>query len=185
MSATTAPAITDWTIDATHSTFEFAVRHMRVSTIKGVFSGVSGEIHFDPNDVASASVQVEIDMTTVDTHSEGRDERLRGESFFDVERYPTATFVSTRVEPAQGDRFTVIGDLTLRGVTREVAFETVFEGVQLTPSDSYRGAFTARATIKRTAFGFDAGRELAGGGYSVSDDVELAMFTSVNPRENG
>lgn len=185
MSAATEAAIREWTIDAAHSTFEFAVKHMRVSTIKGVFAGVTGEIYFDPDDLSSSWVRAEIDMTTVDSHNANRDDRLRSESHFDVERYPTAGFASKRVEPGEGDhRFTVVGDLTLRGVTREVAFDTTFEGVQLTPNDTYRGAFTARATIRRTDFGFDPGRELPGGGYTVADQVELAMFTSVNPKEN-
>ncbi|CAN5658917.1 YceI family protein [soil metagenome] len=175
--------ITDWEIDPVHSTFEFAVRHMRVSTVKGAFSGVSGEIHFDPDDVASSSIQAEIDMSTVDSHNEGRDETLRGERFFEVEKYPTASFVSKQVRPNADGSFQVIGDLTMHGETNEVAFHTVFEGLQMTPADIYRGAFTARATIQRTDFGFSESTPLPGGGFSLSNDVELAMFTSVKPKE--
>ena len=183
MSGTTSEKIMDWKIDPAHSTFEFTVRHMRVSTIKGAISGVSGEVHFDPDDLASARVNVEMDMSTVDTHNGGRDEHLRSENFFDVENHPTATFASTGVDPKPDGSFSVVGDLTLRGVTKEVAFDTVFEGVQLTPNDTYRGAFTARATIKRSDFGFGLGSPLPGGGMSHSDEVELAMFTSVVPTE--
>lgn len=183
MSDGTPPKITEWTIDAVHSTFEFAVRHMKVSTVKGAFSGVSGEIRFDPDDIASSSVQVEIDVTTVDSHSAGRDDTLRGERFFEVDKYPTATFVSKRVLPNADGTFQVSGDLTFHGVTNEVDFHTIFEGLQMTPADIYRGAFTARSTIKRTDFGFGEGAPLPGGGFSLSDEVELAMYTSVKPKE--
>jgi len=183
MSSATNETITAWTIDHVHSTFEFAVRQMKVSTVKGAFSGVTGEIHFDPADVASSSVQVEVDMSTVDSHNAGRDETLRGERFFEVEKYPTATFNSTKVLPNADGTFQVVGDLSFHGVTREVDFNTVFEGLQMTPADIYRGAFTARATIKRSEFGFGQGQPLPGGGFSLSDEVELAMFTSVKPKE--
>lgn len=177
------PKITAWVIDTAHSTFEFAIRHMRVATVKGAFASVTGEIHHDPDDLSASSVRAEIDMASVDSHSAGRDETLRSDRHFDVERFPTSTFVSRRVEPGDGEGFKVIGDLTLHGVTREVAFDTSHEGVQLMPNDAYRTAFIGRATIRRTDFGFDAGRELPGGGYTVSDEVQLAMFTTCNPKE--
>src|SRR5690554_2116688 len=89
--------ITEWIIDANHSTFEFAVRQVVVSTIKGAFSGVTGEIRFDPTRPETSSVRAEIDISTLDTHHKGRDEKILGEAFFDVARYPTATFQSTSV----------------------------------------------------------------------------------------
>lgn len=183
MNAKTSQKITEWKIDGVHSMFEFAVRHMKVSTVKGGFSGVSGEIHFDPDHVAAARVRAEIDMSTIESHNAGRDDALRGERFFDVEKFPTATFVSTSVQPKADGTFLVTGDLTMRGITNEVAFDTVFEGIQRTPNDSYRGAFTAKAKIRRTDFGMSQGTPLPGGGFSLSDIVELAMYTSVNPKE--
>jgi polyisoprenoid-binding protein YceI len=183
LSATSTEKITDWKFDTGHSTFEFTVRQMRVSTIKGAFAGVIGEIHYDPDDVESSWVRVEIDVSTIDSHSAGRDESLRGERFFDVANFPTAAFASTRVEPQVDGRLLVAGDLTLKGVTSEVVFDTVFEGVQRTPNDTYRGAFTARATILRSEFGFSLGAPLEGGGFVHSDEVQLAMFTSVAPKE--
>lgn len=173
----------DWQIDAGHSTFEWAIRHMLVSTIKGAFVGVSGTIRYDPEDVTASRVRAEIDMTTVDSHNAGRDERLRGETMFDVARYPTATFASGRVESLEGQHFRVIGDLTLRGVTREVAFDTTFEGIAEQPNGIPRAAFTARATIRRTAFGFNPGREMPAGGLTTSDEVALTMYTTCHPAE--
>lgn len=175
--------ITHWVIDPAHSTFEFAVRHMRVSTVKGAFSGVTGEVRFDPANLKASAVRAAIDMSTVDSHNPGRDETLRGERHFDVENYPSASFESRHIEPGPDGTFLVIGDLTLRGVTREVAFHTTFNGIQRTPTDSFRGAFTARATIKRTDYGFSPGNPLPGGGFTTSDEVELTMYTSVNPKD--
>ncbi len=175
--------ITDWEIDATHSTFEFAIRHMRVSTVKGAFSGVSGEIHFDPADVATASIEVEVDMATVDSHNAGRDETLKGERYFNVDTYPTATFKSRVARPNPDGTIQVVGDLTFLGVTREVEFHTVFDGMQMTPAEIWRGAFTARATIDRTDFGLSQAAELPGGGFTQSNEIDLAMFTSFKPKE--
>lgn len=176
-----APA-TEWVIDANHSTFEFAIRHMVVSTVKGAFGKVSGEVHYDPQHVASASVRAEVDISSLDTHHAGRDEKLLGEHTFEVEKYPTATFESQRVEPTRNGRFTVVGALTFKGVTRYVPFEVVHEGYQELPDGGWRTAFTARATIKRSDFGLSPGRELPGGGVSLSDEVQLTMFTTCNAK---
>ena len=184
MSGANAENITNWTIDPVHSTFEFAIKQMRVSTVKGAFSGVTGTIQFDPNDVSKAAVEAEIDMSTVDSHNAGRDDTLRGERFFEVDTYPTASFKSRRILRNADGTLQVTGDLSFHGVTNEVTFHTVFEGLQMTPSDEYRGAFTARATIKRTDFGFGEGSPLPGGGFTLSDEVDLAMFTSAKPSEN-
>ena len=184
MATTTSQKTTEWTIDTVHSTFEFAIRQMKVSTVKGAFSGVTGEITFDPDDLSTAAVRAEVDVATVESHSAGRDETLRGERFFEVDKYPTATFESKRVLPNADGTFQVVGDLSFHGVTNEVDFHTVFEGLQLTPADIYRGAFVARTTIRRTDFGFSEGTPLPGGGFTLSNEVELAMYTSIKPRED-
>lgn len=178
---TATDTITDWIIDANHSTFEFAVRQVVVSTIKGAFSGVSGEIHFDPERPENASVRAEIDISTLDTHHAGRDAKILGEGFFEVEKYPTATFESTRVASTGDGRFAVTGDLTLRGVTREVTFDTTFQGTHLQVDGTPRGAFIALASINRTDFGFGLGNQLPGGGMTHTDEVKLAMYTTVKP----
>jgi polyisoprenoid-binding protein YceI len=180
--AETTTEVRDWTIDAAHSTFEWAVRHMLVSTVKGAFAGVSGAIHYDPAHVAASSVRAEVQLASVDSHDAGRDEHLRGEGIFNVTEHPTATFVSTRVEPLENaGHFRVIGDLAFHGVTREVAFDTSWEGVVEQPNGILRAAFTARTTIRRTDFGFAPGRELPIGGLTTSDEVALTMYTTCHP----
>ena len=174
--------VTDWVIDTNHSTFEFAVRHVVVSTIKGAFSGVTGEIHFDPDAPEEARVQATIDISTLDTHNQFRDEKILGEGFFEVEKYPTATFRSTQVTAQPDGHYQVAGDLTLRGVTQAMVFDTTFAGTQGHIDGTPRGAFVALGSIKRTDFGFGLGSDLPGGGKTHVDEVQLAMYTTVKPK---
>lgn len=178
---TQAPAVVDWKIDASHSTVEFTVRHVLVSTIKGWFPDVTGELHYDPDHVEASWVRATIAVGSVLTPAPGRDEKLRGPDNFDVETYPTATFVSTRVEPLAGNRFRVVGDLTLHGVTRQVPIETIFEGTAVQGNGITRAAFSGHTTVRRTDFGFAAGRPLPGGGITVSDEVALAFYLTCHP----
>lgn len=177
-----APA-TDWVIDPNHSTFEFAIRHMMVSTIKGAFARVTGEIHFDPQNVGDSSVSAEVDIASLDTHHSGRDEKLLGEHTFEVKKYPTASFESRRAAPAEDGHVTVVGDLTFKDVTREVMFDVAHRGYQELPDGGWRTAFVATGTIKRSDYGLSPGRELPGGGVSLSDEVQLELFTTCNAKQ--
>lgn len=174
--------VTEWIIDTAHSTFEFSVRHVVVSTIKGAFSGVSGEITFDPDAPESASVRAVVDISTLDSHDQNRDEKILGEGFFEVENYPTATFTSTSVTPRADGHYDVTGNLTLRGVTREIVFDATFAGTQGHVDGTPRAAFVALGSIKRTDFGFGLGNDLPGGGKTHSDEVKLAMYTTIKPK---
>lgn len=178
-----AIGVEDWTIDWSHSTCEFAVRHVMVSTIKGAFLKVSGQIHFEPEDVTKSWVRAEIDMSSVDTHNPGRDDMLRGENQFDVEHFPTSNLVSTRVEPIGANRFDVVGDLTFRGITKPVTFDTTFEGTAEQMNGVVRAAFIARATIKRTDYGLPLGGIIPAGVPTLLDDIQLAMYLTCHPLE--
>ena len=112
-----------WTINLNHSSAEFAVRHMMVSWVVGLFHGISGTLHFDPTKVADSSVEVAIEAAGIYTGVEQRDNHLKSPDFLDVEQYPTITFKSSRVEYAGLDHAWVHGDLTLRGVTRPVRLD--------------------------------------------------------------
>jgi polyisoprenoid-binding protein YceI len=178
-----AVGITDWTIDWSHSTCEFTVRHTLVSTIKGAFLKVSGQVHFEPEQVVNSWVRAEIDMSSVDTHNPGRDDMLKGANQFDVESFPTSTFESKRVEPLGVNRFLVVGDMTFRGVTNEVAFDTTFEGTAEQMNGIVRSAFVARGQIKRTDFGLPLGGIIPAGVPSVLDEIQLAMYLTCHPLE--
>ena len=169
------PAIATWSIDAAHSNAEFSVKHMMVATVKGRFGAFTGTLTFDEADPARAGVEASIDIASIITGEQNRDAHLRGADFFDAETYPTATFRSTRVEPAGDGRATVYGDLTIRGITREAALDTEYEG-QIT--DAYgkrRAAFTAEATISRKEFGLTWNPLLESGGTVVGDRVRLTL----------
>ena len=135
-----------WAIDPAHSHVQFAVRHLVVSTVKGRFGDVSGTITLDEQHLARSSIDVEIDAATVDTREERRDAHLRSADFLGVERFPTITFRSTRVEPGRGDAFRVVGDLTIRGVTRRVVLDNtslavrrILKGRDREETDAFHG----------------------------------------------
>ncbi|HEX3723432.1 MAG TPA: YceI family protein [Nitrolancea sp.] len=180
-----AAGITDWTIDSGHSTCEFTLRHVLVSTIKGAFARVSGQVHFEPDAVVNSWVRAEIDVASVDTHSPSRDDMLRGPDQFDVATYPTASFASNQVNAADDRHFQVSGDLTFRGVSQPVTFDTTFEGTAEQANGIPRAAFIARATIKRTDFGLPLGRMIPAGVPSILDEIQLAMYLTCQPLEQG
>src|SRR5688500_8082515 len=113
-----------WQIDAAHSSVDFSVRHMMISTVRASFAKVSGTVDIDENYPAQSSVDVQIDAASIDTREERRDAHLRSADFFDAETYPVITFKSTRVEPIDASHGRILGDLTIKNVTRPVVLET-------------------------------------------------------------
>ena len=167
--------LTTWQIDPGHSEVGFAVKHLMISSVRGRFSGVKGTVVLDSEDLSRSSVEVEIDASTIDTREEKRDGHLRSPDFFDVEKYPTITFRSRRIEPQGGDRFRVTGDLTIRGVTREVVLDATEEGRGGDPWGGERVGFSATGKIDRREFGLTWNQALETGGVLVSNDIRLAI----------
>jgi polyisoprenoid-binding protein YceI len=175
MSIATAPTTrTTWQIDPAHSLVEFSVRHMMFSTVKGRFTGVQGTILDVAEDPAQSSVQVTIDAGSVATGDDNRDGHLRSADFFNVEQYPTITFASRRIEGSR-DEFTVTGDLTINGVTREVTLEVAFNGRGTTPFGTTVAGFSAETKINRKDWGLNWNAPLEAGGVLVSDQVKLNL----------
>jgi polyisoprenoid-binding protein YceI len=168
-------AATTWNIDTAHSAIHFSVRHMVVSKTRGRFTKWSGQISFDPANPASSSVQVSIDPASVNTEEAQRDAHLRSPDFFDVEKYPQATYKSTKVEETGDDRYRITGDLTIHGVTKPVVLETVFEGSAKDPWGGERAGFAATASIDRREFGLGWNKVLEAGGVLVGDKIELTL----------
>ena len=164
-----------WNIDPSHSAIAFSVRHMVVSKTRGRFTRWSGQIRFDPQDPSASSVEVNIDPASIDTADAQRDEHLRSADFFDVARYPTASFRSTLVEGLGGGRYRITGDLTVHGVTRPVALDTFFEGSGKDPWGGERAGFNASVTIDRKDFGLEWNKALETGGLLVGEKVELSL----------
>lgn len=167
---------TEWSIDTTHSSAGFKVRHMMVSNVKGQFGGVTGSASYDGKDVKSLKVDAEIDATTVNTGEPGRDEHLKKPDFFDVEKYPKITFKSNKVVPQGKGKFQLVGDLTMHGVTKPVTLNV--EGPSKVMTDAKgtaRVGASATTNVKRKDFGITYNKVLDNGGAAVGDDVNIDL----------
>jgi polyisoprenoid-binding protein YceI len=162
-----------WVIDPAHSTIGFTVRHMMVSKVRGTFADFTADI-VTGDDPLQSSVSATVQMASIDTGDDGRDQHLRTNDFFDVENHPTMTFRSTKVEPAHGDH-RLHGDLTIRGVTRPVVFDLELGGVAKDPWGNTRTGFTATGSINRKDFGINFNAPLETGGVIVGDKVTIEL----------
>ncbi len=172
---TTETAISTWTIDASHTIAEFAVRHMMVSTVKGRFAKLEGVIVANEADPLASSVTASIDVASIDTRDEQRDAHLRSDDFFNAEKFPRITFASKRVERVDAENYRVIGDLTIRDVTKVVVLDTEFEGQVRDPYGNLRAGFTATTQINRGDFGVSFNGVLEAGGVIVGDKVKITL----------
>lgn len=168
-----------WTIDPSHSSATFSVRHMMVSNVKGSFGKMEGTVDFDGKNIAGIKATAKIDTTTITTNNEKRDAHLKSADFFDVAAHPTITFVSKRAEPAGAGKFRLIGDLTMRGVTKEVVLEVEGPTEPFTAQGNLRVGATATTTLNRQDYGVSWSRALDGGGVVVGDDVRVTIELSL------
>ena len=164
-----------WQIDSAHSGIHFAVRHLVIAKVRGQFSRWSGALEVPDGDFRRAQVTATIDASSIDTGVDERDKHLRSADFFDVETYPEIIFTSRRVEPVGGDRLTLVGDLTLHGVTREVTLDVESSGIAKDPWGSVRAGFTAKTAVDRKEFGLTWNQALETGGVMVGDKVEIEI----------
>ena len=167
-------ATTTWKFDPKHTAAQFAVRHMAISTVRGAFSMVNGTLVLDDQDISKSTVDVTIDVSTVDTREPARDKDLRSDHFFDVEHFPTMTFKSKKVQQVSSGKLKVTGDLTIRGTTKEVVLDV--EGPTAPVKDTWgnqRAAVNATTKINRQDFGVKWNATLDNGGVVVGDDVSI------------
>jgi polyisoprenoid-binding protein YceI len=178
MSVATTPQIPGyvagaWTIDPVHSEIGFAARHMMVSKVRGKFTEFSGKLVTAP-DPSQSSVTAEIALASIDTGNADRDAHVRSADFFDSEKHPTMTYRSTAVRP-DGDGYVVDGELTLRGVSRNVPLTLEINGFGPDPYGGTRAGFTATAEINRRDFGVNFNATLETGGLVVSDKITIQL----------
>jgi polyisoprenoid-binding protein YceI len=169
-------ATSSWQIDPNHSAAQFAVRHMAISTVRGAFTKVSGTVQVDDADITKSTVDVTIDAASIDTRVEGRDKDLRSDHFFDVEKYPTLTFKSTKVEQVAPGKLKVTGDLTIHGVTKPAVLDV--EGPTAAVKDPWgnqRAAVNATTKINRQDFNVKWNAKMDNGGLVVGDDVAITL----------
>jgi polyisoprenoid-binding protein YceI len=165
-----------WEIDPVHSSTLFAVRHLMVSTVRGEFGKVTGTVTLDESDPTQSSIEATIDTTSINTRIAKRDDHLKGPDFFDVAKYPTITFKSKQIEAVGEGKFKVTGDLTMRGVTKEVVLDV--EGVT-TPIKDHMGRMRlgggATTKLNRKDFGLAYNRALETGGVLISEEVDVTI----------
>ena len=164
-----------WTIDADHSEVGFAVKHLMVATVKGTFRRFSGQVTLDESDISKSVIEADIDVTSIDTRQDQRDAHLRSADFFDAPNFPAMTFRSTKVEQLRHGYLRVVGDLTIRGTTREVVLDVEETGRGGDPWGNQRIGYNARTSIKRDDFGLTWNQALETGGVVVSSEVRITL----------
>ena len=162
-----------WEIDSSHSSLHFSVRHLVIAKVRGTFERWSGTIHVPDGDFSKATVAVTIDASSIDTAVADRDTHLKSPDFFDAAQHPELRFVATRVQRRSGAEVDVVGDLTIRGTTREVVLRVEQHGQAKDPWGNVRAAFTAKTSIDRKDFGLTWNQVLETGGVMVGDRVDI------------
>lgn len=162
-----------WQIDPAHSQIQFTVRHMMISNVRGRFEDFSGTVDFDDRNPGRSTVNVEIDVASVNTREPKRDGHLKSPDFFDAATFPTLRFKSKRVEAVDDSHGRIIGDLTIRGITKEVVLDTEYSGQAKSPWGTVSAGFSAQTTISRKDWGLNWNQVLETGGVLVGDEVTI------------
>ena len=165
----------NWQVDGAHSAVNLTVRHMVISKVRGHFAKWNAKLALDMADLTKSSVEVEIDAASIDTGVSDRDTHLRSSDFLDAQKYPTLTYRSRKVEVVSKERLRVVGDLTIRGVTREVPLDVEVGGQGKDPWGNVRAGFSATTSINRKDFGLTWNQALETGGVLVADRVDIEI----------
>jgi len=176
LSLPAAAATSTWQIDPAHSAAQFAVKHLAISTVRGAFTSVKGTVQFDDKDIAKSSVDVTIDVNSVDTRQPDRDKDLRSDHFFDAEHFPAITFKSRRIEQVSPGKLKITGELTIHGITKEVGLDV--DGPTAPVKDPWgnqRMAINATTKINRQDFGVKWNATMDNGGVVVGDEVTITI----------
>jgi polyisoprenoid-binding protein YceI len=176
VTAISQSATTQWQIDPAHSAAHFSVRHLMISNVRGEFSKLSGSVLLDPAELTQSTVEVNLETASINTREPQRDEHLRSADFLDVANYPAMTFRSKQIAAAGPDHFKLTGDLTIRGVTKEVSFNV--EGPTPSMKDPWgnvRAGIVATTKISRKDFGLVWNTLIEGGGVVVGGEVSITI----------
>lgn len=166
---------TIWKFDPSHTSIDFAVKHMMVSTVRGRFTEVEGTIYGDSEDPTNARAEVTINAASIDTRNDQREAHLKSADFLDVENYPTITFRSTRVEALSHDHFRVVGDLTIRNTTKEVELDVAVNGVGKSPYGQEVIGLSAETILTRSDWGLNWNVALEAGGVLVGNTAKVSI----------
>lgn len=177
MSTQTATPTGTWNIDPSHSNVTFSVKHLGISTVRGVFTDFEGTLELG-EDLESSRGHGTVDVASVDTQDQGRDEHLRSADFFDAESHPKLTFESTDIKSVRDDELEITGDLTIHGVTKPVSFKAEITGTEQDPWGNDRVGLEVTGKIDRSDFGMKFNQALGSGNVMVSDQVKLSLDIS-------
>ncbi len=164
-----------WQLDTAHSTIQFGVKHMLVAPPRGKFTDYPVAAAIDETDVARSVATVTINAASIETGDSGRDGHLKSPDFFDVERFPTITFASKRLEPKKDGEFRLVGDLTIRGITREAVLDAEVAAPSKDPFGAVRAGISAEGKVNRKDFGLTWSAPVEAGGIVVADTVKLTI----------
>jgi len=166
----------EWSLDTSHSLVGFWVRHLLISKVRGTFKKWSGQVEIDEADPARSRVEVQIEAASIDTQDSQRDDHLRSPDFLEVVKFPTLTFKSTAVQRLRERQYRVVGELTIRDVTRQVVLEVEDRGRTKHPmTGDLRAGFSAHTKLQRSDFGLKWNALLETGGVAVSDEVHVEL----------
>jgi polyisoprenoid-binding protein YceI len=173
-----------WDIDTGHSAAQFSVRHLAVSNVRGEFGKITGTLQLDDKDITKSTVEATIDVTSINTREEKRDQHLKSPDFFDVAKFPTITFKSKKVAKEGSDRLKVTGDLTIHGVTKEVALQVDGPAKPIKdPWGNTKTGITATTKINRKDFGLTWNKALETGGLVVGEDVTITLDVELQQKK--
>jgi polyisoprenoid-binding protein YceI len=169
-----------WVIDVAHTNINFTVSHMVISEVTGTFKEFEGTVTTVKEDFSDAVIDVQIKAKSINTESNDRDNHLRSADFFDAEKYPVLTFRSTNIQSIGNNKLVITGDLTLRGITKQVVLNAKFKGQAVNPWGQIVAAFKATTTINRKEWGLVWNAALEAGGFLVGENIELNLNVELN-----
>jgi polyisoprenoid-binding protein YceI len=164
-----------WQIDQSHSNIYFTVRHMMISKVRGRFETFSGSVNFDEANPTNSTVNIEVDLASLNTREEQRDGHLKSPDFFDVEKNPTMTFVSSRVEQVDEQNGRLVGNLTIKGISKEIVLDVEYAGTAKSPWGGVSAGFSASGSINRKEWGLTWNQALETGGVLVGDKINIEI----------
>jgi polyisoprenoid-binding protein YceI len=168
-------ALMIWNIEGSNSSIGFSVKHMMFATVKGRFRQMTGKMVLDEENIANSFIEATVETTSIETDDKGRDKNLRSHEFFDVVNYPTMTFKSKQIKPISRTSYKLIGDLTIRNITREVSFNVEYSGKASNPFSGDSASFRAATIINRKEFHLGWSSMVEAGGLTVSEQVKIEL----------
>lgn len=163
----------NWNLDTAHSEIEFRVKHMMISTVKGQFEDFDVQVENDGDDFQTAKVSVVIDTASITTKNQQRDQHLKSDDFFAAESFPKINFVSTQINKTGENEYEIVGNLTIKDVTKSVTFQAEYGGIGKDPWGNQKAGYSVEGKINRTAFDLSWNAALETGGVMVSEDVKF------------